>query len=393
MMKKKSKSYPKSKCFFFCILLLLTLSGCWDWKEIKNISFVSGIGVDLDENNEKIQLSLEVMKAQQINSSGDSGQSSGNSPEEPRFMLNSVGNTVYEAIIAAGNKSSRDLKFTHNLVVILGPKIIRKGLEHYLDFFIYDTNPRPRQWIVVGGNSLEEIFKVKPKIEGVVSMAIAEFMNSDKISYAFEPISLQQFLQILMKEKQSIAIPMIEVEQSSEGDEIVLEKVAILHDRKYADELSLLEFRGAMWLLQRMNSGSVEMKKSNNEWISLRLDNSNSKITPKFEGGKAKIQANVEAEFTLIGSIDEDDHSKHNQMEKLQYQVEQLINEEITAVFKRMQSHNADIYEFTDLFFKRNYRMLQGKISYDEMFPQMILELKVNAKIRQTGRNNKILNL
>jgi spore germination protein KC len=128
---EKFKEYgekgKKKSDFIFYILLftLLTLSGCWELKEVDQRSFATAIGIDVGEQGEVI-LSVHfpmLRRMAPLSTASDD-------PTSKTFQTITVsGRTLQEAFGILQTETHRWAVILQNKAVIIGETAARKGLE------------------------------------------------------------------------------------------------------------------------------------------------------------------------------------------------------------------------------------------------------------------------
>lgn len=152
-------------------LQMFLLSGCWNYVEIDQQINVSGIALDVGRGGKRLHLSVEIITV---------GKS-----EESHFeshVLESEGNTVFEAIRELMGVASRRLYFGHCKLLIFGEDLARNGIREYLDLPLRNHELRTTMDIVIAkGGSGRDILYTKGITTAIVSYRISDILkNSQK---------------------------------------------------------------------------------------------------------------------------------------------------------------------------------------------------------------------
>ena len=84
--------------FLLAVMISLLLAGCWDLKEINEIGFTVGLGIDKDGDDYQIttQIALPALL-----------EGSGGGEEPPVWVVSGKGRTIFEAIRDVNTRSAR----------------------------------------------------------------------------------------------------------------------------------------------------------------------------------------------------------------------------------------------------------------------------------------------
>ena len=153
-------------------LQMFLLSGCWNYVEIDQQINVSGIALDVGRGGKRLHLSVEIITV---------GKS-----EESRFeshVLESEGNTVFEAIRELMGVASRRLYFGHCKLLIFGEDLARNGIREYLDLPLRNHELRTTMDVIIAkGGSGRDILYTKGITTSIVSYRISDILRGSQKS-------------------------------------------------------------------------------------------------------------------------------------------------------------------------------------------------------------------
>jgi spore germination protein KC len=129
-----------------CILGLLSilfvlslLSGCWQGKELNELAFVLGLGIDKAEDGYTV--SMQVVIPSQIDANGGSGT--------PVTLYTYKVPTLYEALPYFRQFSPRTCYLGHVRVLVLGEELARSGIAETLDSLKRSQDTRQDYYVIV----------------------------------------------------------------------------------------------------------------------------------------------------------------------------------------------------------------------------------------------------
>lgn len=151
------------------IISSLLLSGCWDKKELNEISITMGIGVD--ELDDQYVVSAQVVVPSEVSVKGSTGGS-------PVTLFKAEGETILEAISKLSRITPRTIYPGHLRVLVISDKVAEKGIGNILDFFERNWEIRSDFYIVIAKDiTAEEILNVTTAIESIPANKIFNTLN------------------------------------------------------------------------------------------------------------------------------------------------------------------------------------------------------------------------
>lgn len=154
----------QSKRLFFigsllpCLMIILSLTGCWDSVELNRRAIVSGVAIDRGPTEEeKYVLSFQVIVADEISGKNARGTS-------PVVVYKGSGRSMFEALANASRQTARFLSLGHIRVIIISEKFAREGIKDIMDVLERESETRLTSLIFVS--------KGQPASEGMTTMTV-----------------------------------------------------------------------------------------------------------------------------------------------------------------------------------------------------------------------------
>ena len=153
------------------IICLLTLSGCYDYTEIDDISIVSGILLDYKDN--KYELTLECLD---------------NEKESKTKVYKVTCNDIEECISKVSKESNKELFISHQKVLILTSRTINKSINFY-DYFLRNSKSKMNFYVYyIDDQYIDLLFKDKEKnisfyLKDMTDFNTKDFSTSIKLSF------------------------------------------------------------------------------------------------------------------------------------------------------------------------------------------------------------------
>ncbi len=166
------------------IILLLTLSGCYDYKEINDLAIITAIGVDYKD--EEYKITLEV-----LNNQGDK-----DSGMIKSYTKTGGDKSLAKALEEAADSLSDQANYTQVKLMILSDTITDGRFSTIIDFFMRSTYFRENFYVISSMNvEPEKILKNTTDNEPVASTSIINLLES--LNYSSNSGVLKTFDQIV----------------------------------------------------------------------------------------------------------------------------------------------------------------------------------------------------
>ncbi|MBQ9318075.1 MAG: Ger(x)C family spore germination protein [Bacilli bacterium] len=123
------------------LVILLTLTGCWNYNELNNYSIATGMAIDITEGN-KYMVSFLI-------SNGKKTESESKNAQYQSVLYSGEGNTIYEAIKNIGLISPKQLYIGHLTSIVVSEEVAKKGLYDSLEFLLEDSQSKKNFYVVL----------------------------------------------------------------------------------------------------------------------------------------------------------------------------------------------------------------------------------------------------
>ena len=368
-----------------CILLIMSLSGCWNRHELETLAIVMGVGVDKPKESGKVQITAQIVKPGEIKSSDGGGSA------KAFWNIGNTGETVFNTVRDLTSKSSRKLFFPHNQVLIFGRSIAKEGIQEFIDFFMRDPETRGNVWVVVAQGTAEEVLDVKSELEKVPANNIATLIKDNAAATSqTSAIRLRDFASRLMSKTTAPIAPFIEISEDGEEKVAKISGTAVFKRDKLVGKMNKIEGRGLLWVLGEVKGGIIEVEGPDNNRVSLEIIRARGKIVPEIEDDRIKMKVNIIEEGNIGEQSGPENLADLTKIAILEEKKAEVIQSEVMAAVKKAQELDADVFGFGDAVHQKypeEWKDLES--NWDEIFPDIEVEVNVEAKLTLMGRINK----
>ncbi|SKC85481.1 Ger(x)C family spore germination protein [Maledivibacter halophilus] len=365
---------------FIIIVCLFLLTSCWNYTDIDNMRFVSGVAIDYDEVKGEYIVTSEVVKLIK------GGEKFGSA------LFQSRGETVFDGVRDTVIKNARRLYWGHAKVIILSKDITSKRLISILDYTSRDAEFRDNIWIVVSNEKtadsiLENTFEDRQEI---ASFHIDNILKSEKNISTYHAVPAWKFIEKIYDKSTAQTLPIVSISEKN-GEKIPkIGGQAIFRGGKIIGTLDEMETRAYLWVIDELKGGVLTVK-TNIEGslteVTMELFNNKTKLQPKKVDNRIVMKIDVESDYGIGEISGEVNVIEKSARKTLKRDIENHIKKQIEDVIKKAQKeYESDIFGF-GMKIKDKMPDEWKKIEpyWLEIFKNIEIEINVNVNIRSSA--------
>jgi spore germination protein KC len=321
--------------------LLITCSGCWNYREIDRLAIVTGIAIDEGQSN-KYSVTFEFADASSIGKETKIGSK----------LVEIEGETIFDAVRNTIKLSGKRLYLGHVKVVIIDKDIASKGIIQVLDFLIRDQESRLNLNIVISKQATaSEILSQKSVLTSNSSMELYQQIKSQVNLSKSPDINLKELINAISGEGISAVLPAVRITDSVGYRTSEVTGAAIFKGDKLIGFLSESETKAFLLITNEAKRGLLILKHYENALpadITLEiLRANNTKIRPSYEGNQLVINIDTDLKVAFAEQGDTRDYLTEEGRNQLKGIAEDTLNTQITSLIKRVQQeYGVDIFGF-----------------------------------------------
>lgn len=381
-------SGQKTKAFFlllFCFSLLL-LAGCWDRRELNDMSIVLGAAID-KQKGKNVEVTVQVLVPQATGGSQKSGMGGGSGTQV--LIRSAVGRNMADAMSKVQIKFPRKLFWGQCKAYIFSEQVAKEGLHEEIDFLIRHPEARVRSHLFVSKGNAGSILALHPPLEHYLGEALRK-LAEERIGVN---ITLKDFQQMVIGEAGGAVLPYIQILPTIHGEpkkESIAYFIgtAIFQRDKMVGTMNEKVTRGLLWLRNEIQVTSVTMKFNKGDGtVSLDPIRVHTDLIPNIENRKWKMTVRIDAEGVIIENATNADLSNSEMTPKIQNELKKVIEKRIhKALDQAQKSMKVDVFRFAEAF-DRKYPGEWDKVKdqWDQVFPQVQVALDIRTYVRRTG--------
>lgn len=383
----------------FMLFTFLLLAGCWDRREIEDIGFVLGLGIDqVETEEEKEQEQGEVKKKRHISIVNHfiipemmSGENGGGNKKNYKNVI-TEGDNVFQILRELSTTVEHPPNFEHLKVIIISEDVARSiNLGKLVNFFLRNQETRRTTKIFIAEGRARDVFESETILVNDLAIKMLQITENATRNLRIAPeLDLGEMSEKLTAETSFVVQRVITTQKKSRisGAAVIQGK-----SRKMVGWLSEAEMEGLNWINGKGKMGVVESKEDKkDEVVAYEVDQIKRKIKPYVKGDKISFVVEIETE----GALREDwafsenafDHNYIQRMEKTtEEEIKRTVDKALVKVQKEMK---VDVVGFgKELSFQYPKVWEKVKNNWESRFSQVPIEVRVNVQIREFGTKGR----
>lgn len=376
------------KIIILLIILLPLLAGCYNYRELNDLSIVTAMSIE--KNNDLYKVTVQV-----VNPKKETDTSKGN---QPSFITyNTTSQSIQKALREMIKESPNKMYAAHVELLIIDEELAKEGISPILDFLIRDPELRDEFYVLISQD--KNILETITPLDNLTSESITKSIkNLNKYLGITSITTYSDLIDAYLDDNKQISLPSIKLEGNlTEGNDkedlektnteakLVLSNMAVFKKDKLIGYLD--EYQSIAYNFIKDNITNTLIKSTYDDgFIIHEIISSKTKIEVNPKENKVKIKLSGTSSISEV-------YTKKNLTEYKNIQkIEKIMNNNIEKLIENsfyniVKKYNTDIFNFKDLYYKKDVNYFNKiKDEYEKnILPNIKLEVKATYTIREKG--------
>lgn len=372
----------KHKIAFICILLLIlfSLTGCYDANSIESSYYIVAIGIDKGQNA-LYNLSIQIAK----NENGGSANS-GSSQSSDYAIYQVECDTFESGINILNNYLNKKINISHCSAIVFSEEIARSGIGNIINSLSANDEIRPTAYILISNNSAYDVLdNVSNSGENFSSRFYEYVISSANYTGYSGKTTFEEFVtKVNNTLEDSVAIYTY-----VNNDTVQNAGLAIFKNDKMIGVVDSLDSIAHLIVSNELEEALITIPNpfENSSYIDLDIkNNKNSKIDVSMINNTPFIICNLFLHANIKTSGKKFDYTNNENIKKVEYYGKKYIENFVSNyLYKLSKNYNADVLEFQRILSQKcltNYELQNYK--FNEVFKDSYFKVKVNLQIEST---------
>ncbi|HOQ06737.1 MAG TPA: Ger(x)C family spore germination protein [Clostridiales bacterium] len=150
---RRTDGFFRLGCCLLVLAISLTLSGCYDQREIDDMAYPLAVGLDVGHAN-ILRMTLQLAAPLSIGGGGggESGGGGGGGGGKPVSVITIDTPSIYSGLNMVNNVISKEINMSHAKVIVISRELAEKGIAKYIQAIMRGREFRPDMFIVVSND-------------------------------------------------------------------------------------------------------------------------------------------------------------------------------------------------------------------------------------------------
>ncbi|USP94749.1 Ger(x)C family spore germination protein [Bacillus vallismortis] len=363
----------KSVLIVFVCTLLLT--GCWDSRNIEELSLIVGEGLDKPKDK-NLELTQQILVPKKI--STKEGSSS-----DPTKLVSTKGETVHQILRTSALKNYPTFS-QHLRVILLSKELLdgHTGMDALINQFVRDNGTRRSSYMFVADGKTKDLLKMTDE-GNPASNVIYELTENNSVTIRMmDPVTLGEVSAHLTSDD-TFAIPHV----GKENGKLAITGASIIKDRLWHADLTPGQVQNMNLFTGTVKGGVIDLK-HDGYFFSYEVYSSNRKIKTAYKDGTFKftVTRNIEGRLSEDWNPKEDSF-KDSYIKEIENFLAKRLHKTVTGFVNTLQkdikADPTDLGNEVRIHYPHKWKKISTK--WDDYFAKAEIEYKVNVVIRDFG--------
>ncbi|ARI78195.1 Ger(x)C family spore germination protein [Halobacillus mangrovi] len=368
-----------NKNWFYIVLCLVLLTGCWDQRQFKDIKLVLAIGFDKNENG-GIQETVTIPTIQ---------RSTDGPASELIKVVTTSGDTPREARDYTDQMVAESFDPSKSKVILLGEDLAKDSIQPVFDQFYRNPNNNLNAYIAVIEGKAEDAIRLSPENETSFSSYASGLLEGLVTSTHSTGENIETLHGELLEPGVDFAVPLLRVDEERELLNFI--GLALFHKDKYSGEYIPAHHTSLLMLLEgkRGRVTNITEKVTDEEenhvrnYITVKVMKNEHDIKVKVEGDQVTANINLNLKVRVV-EYPRNHLTDKKTIKELNKKLSEILTEDSKEVLATIQEANSDVF-YIGRKLQAYHPEYWNKVKWGEEFPNINIVPNVKVKIVQYG--------
>lgn len=356
------------------LIITLNLVGCFNYKEINKVTFVTSVIFD-KEDDTSISLYLDCIKPYR-----DAGDSS---DKGKRIIYRGKGKTVLEAIRDVNMATGYKVNLMQNRAYIFTERAAAKGIDSFIDIINKDQEFQIKPYMFVYFGDVDKLLEVTEKDDEYLGLLLNDIVIKNSHNPRSVATNVNDYLTDNLSKGNVSLVSSIELRRDVSDERVELRGGVVLQGGKLVGKVNVAEGYSYNFLTNNIKNGTLEIPnpQSKEGYITLEVLNNKTTTDVTYEDGVINLYKDVNVETSIAEAQGRFIVNKEN-IDMLSASEEARMKEYMMGTFNNYYEKNIDILNIS--------RLLEIKYPKDEIDiwkEKINLNININIDITGTGKN------
>lgn len=374
------RSAAKASSILLSLVLLVTISGCWNYGEVEEKSIVAGVAIDMGKSDDELSLTAELVDNDKQSQEGGPGFKN----------VNYVGRTMFDIVRNMISMTGTKLFWSHAKAIIISEELAREGLVRVIDWYSRDTETRSDMYIfITQDKNAREILELNKSKKTLVSFELAKVMLDEQHVNTAPVVQIWDFIDKMETLGQYSIAPLISIYEKDQQQNEIVRGTAVFRKDQMIGKLTGEETKYMLFANNKIKGGVIPVNdKKGNPTYSLEVLGNRTKVKSAWVNGKLQVQVSTITRTAVDEVMSAHTFPDFEDTDIIKKRAEEQMERDILAVIHKVQKeYRADIFGFGEVV-HRNMPKYWAKLKnkWEQEFVELNVVVKSEVIIESTAK-------
>ncbi len=351
----------------FIGLLVITLTGCWDYRPLDEDFMITGLGIDHSLGDES-KLEVTVF---------------GVAYTEQDHTLSGQGSSISEAISEIQDKTEKFLSFSHIQILLISKSVAKKGISSIIDVMLRDSQVRNFINVALVDGRVSD-FLQKGKEYPVTGSTFEALLKSADLGFPNQLLHLETLAMNLYSGASGFILPILKIDKVSRI--ISLKGFGVFKRDRFLEEIDRKQMIGFLLLMQRLEYanltiGTINLDNPDQRVYSVKIKAASTHVRvvidkdqPTFIYDLGFSGALLEKNPVPLGGISADE------IKRIESELTEELKKSMLNVLRKIQKDQIEPFglgEYARVYWPKGYKEAQ----WEEQFSKAKIETNIQVNL------------
>lgn len=371
------------------IIILFSLTGCYNTVDMDKYFYIVGLGLDNTENG-LLKVSVQISNTLVSGSSGNG--SSSNSSDSGEYRIYSVeAETIDSAITILNNYLNKKINLSHCTVLVISEELCKSGVKEYISTLANNTELRHSCVFLISSTTAFDVLDKVGNSGKVFSSRLYDYLNTstDYTGYTVDSTFGTFFMDMQNYQRDSIGI-YTQVDSKT----VQNNGTAVFKNDIMVGHLSAIDTVCHLMMTNELKSCTLTIPhhEQKGEYIDLDIRlYKPTQIDVEILNGSPFISISIFPKASILNSGEGYDFTTDKRIQEIETAANNYIkNIANQYLYEISKSYNADIVGFSGIYGKKvaTQENLQ-KVNFSKVFKDSFFNVNVKTEVHSSNLFNK----
>lgn len=357
-------------------------SGCWNYKELNDLSIVSGVAIDKSSDGMQYVMTVEIIDL----------RGGGRETKVQSKRVEAEGKTLFDAARNVIKVSSKKLYWTHAEVFIISQDVAKEGVLPIVDYITRGSDRRLTIHILISREKTAKEFLSQQSVTtDIRAFEMEKMIETDKRSLSKVPhVDVRNFINALTGEGISATLPTVSIISNDGVPTSEVSGTALFSKDKLVGFLDEEDTKYLLFVKNQIKGGALPLSGDSvdlHDGITLEIYKNETKVKPVYVNGRLVMNVDIDTEVSL-----EELEASNNLIDEkgrgiLKENAERTLKSNILNVIHKVKKEfKVDIFGFGSAVQREMPELWKSMAAdWNKTFRDLDVSVNVNINVRSSG--------